>query len=76
MPISKEEALWQGITHIRQQAPLVVNVTNNVVTNFTANALLALGASPAMRPCTARRPQPRLPGREACRCTFWTRSTA
>ena len=33
---------------IREQNPLVVNVTNNVVTGITANALLALGASPAM----------------------------
>lgn len=40
--------LWDDIARIHQRAPLVVNVTNNVVTNITANALLALGASPAM----------------------------
>ena len=30
------------------RAPLVHNITNLVVTNTTANALLAIGASPAM----------------------------
>lgn len=33
---------------IRQQNPLVVCYTNDVVKNFTANGLLSLGASPAM----------------------------
>ena len=33
---------------LRLRAPLVHNLTNPVVANFTANALLALGASPAM----------------------------
>jgi hydroxyethylthiazole kinase len=33
---------------IREKRPLVHNITNLVVTNTTANALLALGASPAM----------------------------
>ncbi len=33
---------------IRQRRPLIHNITNLVVTNSTANALLALGASPAM----------------------------
>ena len=33
---------------VRQRRPLVHNITNLVVTNNTANALLALGASPAM----------------------------
>jgi len=37
-----------AVDRIRTEMPLVVNVTNSVVTNFTANALLALGASPAM----------------------------
>jgi hydroxyethylthiazole kinase len=40
--------IWDSIEAIRARRPLVVNVTNNVVTNVTANALLALGASPAM----------------------------
>lgn len=33
---------------IRKQSPLVVNLTNTVVQNWTANVLLALGASPVM----------------------------
>lgn len=33
---------------LRSQRPLVHNLTNAVVANFTANALLALGAAPAM----------------------------
>ncbi|WP_248926255.1 hydroxyethylthiazole kinase [Paenibacillus hamazuiensis] len=33
---------------VRAQSPLVHNITNVVVTNFTANGLLALGASPVM----------------------------
>lgn len=41
-------ALWSDITSIRQHAPLVHNITNYVVMNTTANALLALGASPVM----------------------------
>ncbi|UCD51811.1 MAG: hydroxyethylthiazole kinase [Phycisphaerales bacterium] len=40
--------IWQDIVAIREQGPLVHNVTNLVVMDFTANALLALGASPAM----------------------------
>ena len=40
--------LWQDVERIRAQAPLVHNITNFVVMNTTANALLALGASPVM----------------------------
>ncbi len=36
------------LAHIRAEAPLVHNITNYVVMNNTANALLALGASPVM----------------------------
>jgi hydroxyethylthiazole kinase len=39
---------WERITRIRRDVPLVHNITNYVVMNFTANALLALGASPVM----------------------------
>jgi hydroxyethylthiazole kinase len=42
------EAIWQDIRRIRDKAPLVHNITNYVVMNNTANALLALGASPVM----------------------------
>jgi hydroxyethylthiazole kinase len=37
-----------ALSAIRQSAPLIHNMTNIVVANTTANALLALGASPAM----------------------------
>ena len=33
---------------LRAQTPLVQCITNSVVTNFTANTLLAIGAAPAM----------------------------
>ncbi|QDK83864.1 hydroxyethylthiazole kinase [Spirosoma sp. KCTC 42546] len=42
------QSIWTDIERIRTQAPLVHNITNFVVMNNTANALLALGASPAM----------------------------
>jgi hydroxyethylthiazole kinase len=41
-------AVAQSLAEIRRTAPLVHNITNYVVMNNTANALLALGASPAM----------------------------
>ncbi|HQN25516.1 MAG: hydroxyethylthiazole kinase [Syntrophales bacterium] len=41
-------SIWEAVTAIRRQAPLVHNITNYVVMNNTANALLALGASPVM----------------------------
>lgn len=37
-----------SLTTMRQNAPLVQNITNFVAMNFMANALLAAGASPAM----------------------------
>ena len=36
------------LARLRAKAPLVHCITNSVVTNFTANVLLAVGASPAM----------------------------
>jgi hydroxyethylthiazole kinase len=42
------EKLIQDVKSIRQHAPLVHNITNYVVMNNTANALLAIGASPVM----------------------------
>lgn len=38
----------QLLEEVRKANPLVHNITNVVVTNFTANGLLALGASPVM----------------------------
>jgi hydroxyethylthiazole kinase len=43
-----ESMLWRDIQKIRAEAPLVHNITNYVVMNTTANALLAIGASPVM----------------------------
>jgi len=42
------ETIWEDVKAIREKAPLVHNITNFVVMNTTANALLALGASPVM----------------------------
>lgn len=44
----KHPEVLSDLADMRQQAPLVHCITNIVVTGFTANALLALGASPAM----------------------------
>ncbi len=41
-------AVWADLVAIRERAPLVHNITNYVVMNFSANVLLALGASPVM----------------------------
>lgn len=37
-----------GLDIIREKKPLIHNITNFVVMNYTANALLAMGASPVM----------------------------
>lgn len=42
------EQAAQNLEQIRKQKPLVHNITNFVVMNYTANALLAMGASPVM----------------------------
>jgi len=38
----------ENLKLVRDRRPLVHNITNDVVTNYTANALLACGASPVM----------------------------
>ncbi|RDV14564.1 hydroxyethylthiazole kinase [Pontibacter diazotrophicus] len=43
-----KEQLWSILSAVRQNSPLVHNITNYVVMNNTANALLAAGASPVM----------------------------
>ena len=43
-----KEQLWHAIQSVKQNSPLVHNITNYVVMNNTANALLAAGASPIM----------------------------
>jgi len=40
--------LWSDVLAVRERSPLVHNITNLVVINFNANALLAAGASPVM----------------------------
>lgn len=40
--------LWQHIQEVKKSVPLIHNITNYVVMNNTANALLSAGASPIM----------------------------
>jgi hydroxyethylthiazole kinase len=40
--------IWADVLSVRTQRPLVHSITNLVVTNLTANVLLAAGASPVM----------------------------
>lgn len=42
------QEIWTDIIALRSKAPLIHNITNYVVMNSTANALLAIGASPVM----------------------------
>jgi hydroxyethylthiazole kinase len=42
------QAMASSLARLRADTPLVHNITNYVVMNTTANALLAIGASPAM----------------------------
>lgn len=43
-----EQRIWNYISSLRKLSPLVHSITNYVVMNSTANALLAVGASPIM----------------------------
>jgi hydroxyethylthiazole kinase len=42
------DRIWADFRTLREMTPLVLSLTNSVVREFTANALLALGASPIM----------------------------
>ena len=42
------DSIWADFRTLRETTPLVLSLTNSVVREFTANALLALGASPIM----------------------------
>ena len=42
------EKAAENLTALREKKPLIHNITNYVVMNYTANALLAMGASPVM----------------------------
>jgi len=44
----KRQVISSALNALRAQKPLVLNITNYVVMNNTANALLAIGASPIM----------------------------
>jgi len=45
---SLAEKAAQNLAAVREKKPLIHNITNFVVMNYTANALLAMGASPVM----------------------------
>lgn len=47
-PSLSAHEIFRLISEIRRTKPLVHNITNYVAMNFTANALLAVGASPVM----------------------------
>lgn len=40
--------IWKDLEAVRENSPLIHCITNMVVVNFNANALLAVGASPVM----------------------------
>ena len=44
----RADSIWADIQRIRAEVPVIHNITNYVVMNTTANALLAIGASPVM----------------------------
>ncbi|MFV0422915.1 hydroxyethylthiazole kinase [Oleidesulfovibrio sp.] len=46
--MSEHDFVWDAVQRVRTGGPLVHNITNYVVMNNTANALLAAGASPIM----------------------------
>lgn len=48
LPAWPEEKSSIAVARLQRKTPLVHCITNSVVTNFTANVLLAIGASPAM----------------------------
>lgn len=48
----KSNQISEALQKVREKAPLVHNITNYVVMNNTANALLSVGASPVMAHAT------------------------
>lgn len=44
----KAAYIFNHILEVRRTSPLIHNITNFVAMNFSANALLALGASPVI----------------------------
>jgi hydroxyethylthiazole kinase len=47
----------EGLREVRRVHPLVHHITNNVVTAFTANVTLCLGAAPVMAPAIEESPE-------------------
>ena len=45
--MTHSQTIWQDLSAVREKAPLIHNITNFVVMNVTANALLALVAPAA-----------------------------
>ncbi len=52
MPKCNASDVWGSVESIRKLSPVIHNITNYVVMNTTANALLAIGASPVMAHAT------------------------
>ena len=48
MRVEIKGKLWKAVATMRDREPLILCLTNYVVNNFTANMLLAAGASPIM----------------------------
>jgi hydroxyethylthiazole kinase len=44
------ELALEGLAELRRMRPMIHHITNDVVTNFTANVTLCLGAAPVMAP--------------------------
>lgn len=42
------ESIIEGLKRIREEKPLILNITNHVTMDFVANGLLCVGASPIM----------------------------
>ncbi len=55
--MTPEEIIGSRLSGLRSSRPMVHHITNNVVTNFTANVTLCLGASPVMAPCIEESPE-------------------
>lgn len=52
-----KDAASSGLAALRAKRPLIHHITNSVVTNFTANITLCLGASPVMAPAVEESPE-------------------
>ena len=51
------ETVTADIAAVREAHPMVHHITNSVVTNFTANITLCLGAAPVMASCIDESPE-------------------